>query len=381
MIDNSISPYKNALKNAFKALHEKDRKQAILWTKVAIAQKPSEEDPWLLMAFLASPDASIEYLEYALKLNPNSDRAQKGLQWAQDRLILLSKLEQTQKIINPELLEITQKMAVKQFQPIAKPSYRENAFHSQTNKSQQHVKTKDKLFITAFFVIVLIIFAALFFWFKPLDVVFGREQNSLGTSNPVLTKHNTSTSTPKPSSTPTKIPTYTSTTPPTNTPTSTPTETPTATPTPTYTSTSTPNPTETPQPTQVPEDTAGLPPPHSSDHRWIEIDLSEQRVTAYVGASPVKSFIVSTGTSRTPTVTGEYNVYLMYRYKDMSGPGYNLKDVPNTLYFYQGYAIHGTYWHDNFGTPMSHGCVNMTIEDSAWIYDFAVLGTTVYVKN
>ena len=64
----------------------------------------------------------------------------------------------------------------------------------------------------------------------------------------------------------------------------------------------------------------------------------------------------------------------------MSGPGYNLPGVPNILYFFEGYSIHGTYWHNNFGTPMSHGCVNMTIDDSAWVYDFGGVGTVVYVK-
>jgi lipoprotein-anchoring transpeptidase ErfK/SrfK len=49
------------------------------------------------------------------------------------------------------------------------------------------------------------------------------------------------------------------------------------------------------------------------------------------------------------------------------------------MYFYDGYGIHGTYWHNNFGTPMSHGCVNLTIEDSAWMFDFASVGTVVFV--
>jgi lipoprotein-anchoring transpeptidase ErfK/SrfK len=63
----------------------------------------------------------------------------------------------------------------------------------------------------------------------------------------------------------------------------------------------------------------------------------------------------------------------------MAGPGYYLPNVPYVMYFFQGYGIHGTYWHNNFGTPMSHGCVNLTIEDSAWIFDFASVGTVVFV--
>ena len=63
----------------------------------------------------------------------------------------------------------------------------------------------------------------------------------------------------------------------------------------------------------------------------------------------------------------------------MTGPGYDLPDVPWTMYFYQDYGIHGTYWHHNFGHPMSHGCVNMQTDDAKWLYDWAPLGTSVLI--
>ena len=100
---------------------------------------------------------------------------------------------------------------------------------------------------------------------------------------------------------------------------------------------------------------------------------------AYKGNELIASFVVSTGTSEHPTVTGEYRIYVKYRYTDMRGADYFLPDVPYTMYFYRGYGIHGTYWHNNFGTPMSHGCVNMQTSDAAWIYDFARIGTLVNV--
>jgi lipoprotein-anchoring transpeptidase ErfK/SrfK len=68
-----------------------------------------------------------------------------------------------------------------------------------------------------------------------------------------------------------------------------------------------------------------------------------------------------------------------YRYADMTGPGYYLPDVPYVMYFYSGYGLHGTYWHSNFGTPMSHGCVNFSIDDAAWLFDFVSVGSTVNV--
>lgn len=112
---------------------------------------------------------------------------------------------------------------------------------------------------------------------------------------------------------------------------------------------------------------------------WIDVDLSQQRLYAYAGDTLMRSFVVSTGTWQTPTVTGKYKVWIKLRSTDMSGPGYYVPNVPFTMYFYKGYGIHGTYWHNNFGTPMSHGCVNMTIPDAEWVYNFSVVGTVVNV--
>ncbi len=117
------------------------------------------------------------------------------------------------------------------------------------------------------------------------------------------------------------------------------------------------------------------------EKRWIEVDLSTQTTRAYQGTKLERTFIVSTGRRRTPTVTGTYHIYVKYPATDMSGPGYHLEDVPYTMYFYKGYGLHGTYWHNNFGRPMSHGCVNFRVEDAKWLYDFASVGTLVYVHD
>ena len=73
-------------------------------------------------------------------------------------------------------------------------------------------------------------------------------------------------------------------------------------------------------------------------------------------------------------------VYLKYESQTMSGPGYNLPGVPYVLYFYKGYSLHGTYWHSNFGTPMSHGCVNMPTPEAQWLFNWAPVGTPVHVQ-
>jgi lipoprotein-anchoring transpeptidase ErfK/SrfK len=112
---------------------------------------------------------------------------------------------------------------------------------------------------------------------------------------------------------------------------------------------------------------------------WIDVDLTNQAVYAYEGDVVVNSFIVSTGTWLTPTVTGEYKIYIKIRSGSMHGPGYFLPDVPYIMYFYKSYGLHGTYWHNNFGTPMSHGCVNLRTDEAAWLFNWASVGTVVNV--
>ncbi len=116
--------------------------------------------------------------------------------------------------------------------------------------------------------------------------------------------------------------------------------------------------------------------------KWIDINISKQTITAYEGSNPVKTVLVSTGVAVHPTVVGRYKILSKYSSYTMSGgtPGvdyYYLPNVPWTMFFFKGYAIHGTYWHHNFGRRMSHGCVNLSIADAKWFYDWAPIGTTV----
>ena len=113
--------------------------------------------------------------------------------------------------------------------------------------------------------------------------------------------------------------------------------------------------------------------------KWIDVDLGSQRVYAYEGSGVVRSMVVSTGTSSYPTPPGKFKIYAKYPSVTMSGPGYYLPGVPHTMFFYRGYALHGTYWHNNFGTPMSHGCINLTKADAAWLYSWAPVGTVVSI--
>ncbi|HLC87591.1 MAG TPA: L,D-transpeptidase, partial [Patescibacteria group bacterium] len=88
-------------------------------------------------------------------------------------------------------------------------------------------------------------------------------------------------------------------------------------------------------------------------------------------------------------VKGSFKVYNKIPLHDMRGPSpykniypsgkYHIKDVPNSMYFYQGYAIHGAYWHNNFGRVASHGCVNVPLDAAKWLFDWASVGTRVEV--
>ena len=115
--------------------------------------------------------------------------------------------------------------------------------------------------------------------------------------------------------------------------------------------------------------------------RELVVVLSTQTAYAYENGVLQRSAIISSGLPDTPTVTGNFKITRKLPSRHMIGPDYNLPGVPWVSYFYAGYAFHGTYWHNNFGTPMSHGCVNMTTADAKWFYDFAPVGTPVHVRH
>lgn len=128
--------------------------------------------------------------------------------------------------------------------------------------------------------------------------------------------------------------------------------------------------------------------------KHIYVDLTNQRLYAYEGGKVLYNFPVSTGKwNHTPT--GDFRIWIKLLYTRMSGGSgadyYNLPNVPYTMFYYNsqvpkadGYSIHGAYWHNNFGHPMSHGCVNMRPEDAAYIYNWAdpaTKGNTTYASD
>ncbi len=385
--------------NARNALRNGDKVTARRWAEQAARLAPEREEPWLLLVAASEPRESLGYAKRALVVNPQSERARKAVDWARSRLGEPAEAPQTPAVAAPAQVKSEAADSVLSRLPQAGTRPQPAALQPESKpepESNPEKPRRSRLFPILLFVLgcAVLIFAA---W---------SVTNSSALAALVSAPQPTPTLGPFRALADLAKPTYTPewTATPSFTPTATVTPVPSATATPEFTSTpentATPLPTETPMDTPTPglmeaaivPDTptpvgaptraaAPLPAVASSGNgvRWIDVDLSAQRLYAYEGDVLVNSFLVSTGTWRTPTVTGQYHIYVKYRSTTMTGPGYNLPNVPFTMYFYKGYGIHGTYWHHNFGTPMSHGCVNLSIPDSEWMYNFASVGTLVNV--
>ncbi len=128
-------------------------------------------------------------------------------------------------------------------------------------------------------------------------------------------------------------------------------------------------------------DVTAAPPARIGMGKEIIVDLSDERTYAYQDGKLIRNVLSSTGLPGTPTVKGDFTIQRKYIAQTMTGPGYYLPDVPYVMYFYAGYALHGTYWHNNFGHPMSHGCVNLPTSEAQWFYDWTEIGTPVHVES
>lgn len=123
----------------------------------------------------------------------------------------------------------------------------------------------------------------------------------------------------------------------------------------------------------------------NSGGKSIIVDLSEQHLYAYEGDTLVFDTPVSTGRDGFNTPPGTFSVYAKLRIQDMKGTiggeSYYVPDVPHVMYINGGVAIHGTYWHNQFGIRrMSHGCINAPLAAAEWLYKWAPVGTTTIVR-
>lgn len=368
-------------------LRRGDKLGARMLGEQAALAAPDFEDAWLiLVASDENPEDALAYARKALELSPQSPRARKAVEWAEGKL-------------NQPKVESERVIPSRNPAPSGIPIIRETA--QEKPAAEPRRKGRVILYAGALGLLACIVFA-----FAAWSALSNPALASFLESAPAPTQENlwAPVEIAKPSITPIDAGAPVAQAPATSTPvviadTPTPQPQPTVTATalPTDQATAIPSATETPSvlamdiladtPTSayVPP-TAGpvaVPPASGGESRggvrWIDVDLTHQMVYAYEGDTIVNSFVVSTGTSMTPTVTGKFKIWIKLKKTNMSGPGYYLADVPYTMYFYKGYGLHGTYWHSNFGTPMSHGCVNLSIPDAEWLFYWASEGTVVNV--
>jgi hypothetical protein len=123
------------------------------------------------------------------------------------------------------------------------------------------------------------------------------------------------------------------------------------------------------------------PPEIGPADKWIDVDLAHQSLVAYEGRTPVYATLISSGRVRVPedplrdmrTPTGLFRITSKHLSHTMDGDHavdgpYSIEDVPYVMYFQLAYALHSAFWHDAFGRPRSHGCVNLAPLDARWIF-------------
>ena len=135
--------------------------------------------------------------------------------------------------------------------------------------------------------------------------------------------------------------------------------------------------TESSAPPQTP------PPAGSEAAHWADVNLATQTVTLMNGYTPEATFILSSGAPNHPTPTGVFPVYAKVRVQSLSGcvdnDCYYYPNVHWATWFYRDYGFHEAYWHDEFGTPVSHGCLNLTYADAQAVFDWLSISDAVYV--
>jgi len=333
------------LRDGEAAARNGDRAEARRAFRAVLTRHPTNVAALLWMAWLSDdPRARLTYADRALNLDPDNRRAHAARKWAASGLDAATHGSSSSESLEPKPARGWRKLL-----PLA-------------------ALGSFGAFLAGMFLVIL--------WYAPRGFPIIAAPEAASSSTPAVAS--LPSPTPSPSVTPSPPATVTAANTPTRTPTVTrsidPTLSPTATARPTQAS---PSPSPSPSPSLD-----DLSPARSSvggNVRWINVDLGRQTLTAYEGHTPVRSTLVSTGLPRTPTPVGKYYVYVKFLRDDMRGPDYYLRDVPYTMYFYRGYGIHGTYWHANFGYPMSHGCINLPTEEAEWLFNWASVGTLVNI--
>lgn len=402
------------------AIRTGDKRVARARLQEAVKQDPQNYRAWLWLAGLAkSPQSSLDYARRAEQLSPTDPAVQKAVAWAERRVA-------REQHVRTETGTAAQPVSAPIHAPEARAvsseataidALRQKTLAGAEEEHRQPPNRRRRLAVSL--VILVIVAAAVLLWpriedrlasgglalststppdelaagatpttgptlepsqpssdLAPVSFVSGQFAAPVAEDPPVSGEESPAGATPTP-------PPLSIQPKPVNSNDNNPRPTWTLTPSPTFTPTATP----TPVPTFVSEEVviggvqrpAGVGP----NERWIDVNLTTQRLVAYEGDRAVFNTLVSSGTWLHPTVTGQFRVWLRYVAQTMDGRrlgyDYYLPNVPYVMYFYRDYALHGTYWHNNFGTPMSHGCVNLPTPAAEWIFNWSSIGTLVNV--
>jgi lipoprotein-anchoring transpeptidase ErfK/SrfK len=353
---------KQALEQAKNALQRGDPASVRRWAALAARLAPESEDPWLLLAAVAGPRASLEYLDRALKLNPASPRARAGLAWARQRAQRTSPTAVTLRVsTKPDpgetVPQVAKTIPVRIIKTVAAPP----SSRAPAPKPFAALKTLSFILLPILLVVLL---ALAFLSLSPAGSVLASQSNPL----PADQASNWAAAIiPKATATPTATPT----------------------------SQPTPTPTLTPEalPTALPTDSgAGLPqtgqPAPDTGGKSILVDISEQHLYAYENGALVFSFVASTGMGNSTRV-GTFAV--QSKIPNAYGATWNIW-MPNWLgIYYSGSLENGihalpilsngsTLWAGYLGTPVSFGCVVLDSAEAQQLYDWAEIGTPVIIQ-
>lgn len=381
------------MKSAIEAYKTGDSLAARLNFQAALREDPHNTVALLWLAYIATdPEKQIFLLERVLQIDPGNERAQKGLAWVKNRIVATATQASAEINSSQSQTPAASSTPTPVVIAVEPPGLKQSASPpleaaSDLDKKSEpaDLKEQGKKGIIAQRVrrrinplLLLLLTAAVLALLLGWRFLLRQETVSVAALPP-----STPAETPAVEETGVVLSIIAQTMTPTPTATDTPAPAPTATPTATATATPVP-PSATPTPVILPTDTPPPPPteppvtpvtpvrqPATATEKWIEVDLSDQTLRAWEGTKKVYDFLVSTGMANTPTVTGEYHIYQKLVSTRMVGAGYDLPNVPHTMYFYKGFALHGAYWHTNFGQPMSHGCVNLALADAEALFNWA----------
>ena len=334
------------------ALKTGDKRQARSLAQQALRIDPQNHMAWMTLAVATpSPQAAMDYVQRAYRIRPDDPNVQKGLIWAKRRLAAEKKERTAAPIITP-----TQK--------------------------------RKRSFLPYLLILIISVLGistiAYFGWSQR-----GGDEDTLTAVMVTMATVRKTATAPSISSSPSPQTVAIESTPHPIQPkdiaanskqeawatwTTTPTPTQTPTPSPTWPATFL-----APQEGELGKRPLNI----GRNEKWIDVDLTTQTLIAYEGDTVVYETLISSGLAQHATVTGQFRVWLRFESQTMDGSrlgyDYYLENVPYVMYFFEDYALHGTFWHNNFGNPMSHGCVNMETGDAGWLFNWSEMGTVVNV--